>query len=402
MIGTAHVIRADARHLPIASDSVDLVITSPPYYGLRSYQDNGSHYTGQIGSEPTPTDYLTNLLDVTRECIRVLKISGSMWINLGDRYATGNSGDRNNGFNIRHGNAPGRQTQERSQLRSTRAHGIPTKSLVGLPWRYALACIDDLGLTLRAELIWSKPNGLPESVTDRVRRSHEQWFHFTLSPRYFSAVDEIREEFRAEHKVRGREPNSGFPGKDRHPSTDHRSPLGKLPGSVWEVATEPLRAPDHLGIDHYAAFPTEWPKRIIRGWSPAGVCRECGEGRRPIGDRESETLSKTGGHITAVPDKPDGREGTRKALRVSITDYVCACPQPTAPTTPAVILDPFGGTGTTALVAKALGRTGITVDMSADYCRYAQWRTNDRNELAHALDLPRLPTPDSEQLALFP
>jgi hypothetical protein len=73
--------------------------------------------------------------------------------------------------------------------------GRPQKSLIGIPWRYALRCIDDLGLILRAEVIWSKPNGLPESVTDRVRRSHEQWFHFTLQPRYFSAVDEIRETY---------------------------------------------------------------------------------------------------------------------------------------------------------------------------------------------------------------
>jgi DNA modification methylase len=259
----------------------------------------------------------SSLLEVTRECLRVLKPSGSLWVNLGDKYS--GAQQQSSG---RESSVSSSEYWKRTNPKTT---GVKAKSLYGIPWRYALACIDDLGLILRAEVIWSKPNGLPESVTDRVRRSHEQWFHFTLEPRYFSAVDEIREGYEAEHKVRGREPNSGFPGKDRHPATTERSPLGKLPGSVWTIPTEPLRVPDHLGIDHFAAFPTEWPKRIIRGWSPEG--------------------------------------GT--------------------------VLDPFGGTGTTALVAKALGRHGISVDMSADYCRLAGWRTNDRDQLAKVLGIEK-------------
>ena len=91
----------------------------------------------------------------------------------------------------------GRRREDVGRSTTLRRLGVRAKSLIGIPWRYALACIDDLGLILRAEVIWSKPNGLPESVTDRVRRSHEQWFHFTLAPRYFSAVDEIREEHAA-------------------------------------------------------------------------------------------------------------------------------------------------------------------------------------------------------------
>jgi DNA modification methylase len=316
-LGTAQVIRANSRSLPLSDDSVDLVVTSPPYFALRSYQDGGEHYAGQIGDEPTPAEFVASLLEVTRECLRVLKPSGSLWVNLGDKYS--GAQQQSSG---RESSVSSSEYWKRTNPKTT---GVKAKSLYGIPWRYALACIDDLGLILRAEVIWSKPNGLPESVTDRVRRSHEQWFHFTLEPRYFSAVDEIREGYEAEHKVRGREPNSGFPGKDRHPATTERSPLGKLPGSVWTIPTEPLRVPDHLGIDHFAAFPTEWPKRIIRGWSPEG--------------------------------------GT--------------------------VLDPFGGTGTTALVAKALGRHGISVDMSADYCRLAGWRTNDRDQLAKVLGIEK-------------
>ncbi|MEK9724720.1 MAG: site-specific DNA-methyltransferase, partial [Rhodospirillaceae bacterium] len=138
------LVRGDAVSLPLADESVDLIVTSPPYFALRSYTDGGEHYDGQIGSEDTPAAFLEALWAVTAECKRVLKPSGSMWVNLGDKY-----GD---------------------------------KSLMGLPWRYAIGCIDNLGLILRAEVVWSKPNGLPESVTDRVRRSHEQWFMFTKEP----------------------------------------------------------------------------------------------------------------------------------------------------------------------------------------------------------------------------
>src|SRR5690348_17860117 len=88
-VGTAQVIRANSRDLPLADNSVDLVVTSPPYFALRSYQDGGEHYAGQIGDEPTPDEFVSSLLEVTRECMRVLKPSGSLWVNLGDKYAGG-------------------------------------------------------------------------------------------------------------------------------------------------------------------------------------------------------------------------------------------------------------------------------------------------------------------------
>ena len=340
-LGTATVIRANARDLPLADNTVDLVVTSPPYFALRSYQDGGEHYAGQIGDEPTPAEFVDSLIEVTRECVRVLKPSGSLWVNLGDKYsATSSPGPQSQKSTMN-----GRHKGVDDVLPRRISPGAPPKSLIGIPWRYALRCIDDLGLILRAEVIWSKPNGLPESVTDRVRRSHEQWFHFTLNPRYFSAVDEIREP----HLMTGKAIPStrlldatgqGSAGSNigaRGWTGDDANPLGKLPGSVWTIPTEPLRVPDHIGIDHFAAFPTEWPKRIIRSWSPEG--------------------------------------GT--------------------------VLDPFGGTGTTAMVAKALGRHGITIDMSADYCRLADWRTNDRNQLAKVLGLDKIEQQDPDQLDLF-
>jgi DNA modification methylase len=424
------VIRADSRHLPLAGDTVDLVVTSPPYFALRSYQDGGEHYDGQIGDEPTPAEFLDALLEVTRECVRVLKPSGSLWVNLGDKYSNG--GRTSYDITDLNGNRGGVRTPD----------GFRPKTLLGIPWRYAIRCIDELGLILRAEVVWSKPNGLPESVTDRVRRSHEQWFHFTLEPRYYSAVDEIREEH-------ARSWGAGSNGGTRPAMVGASSqydglagsapnPLGKLPGSVWEIPTEPLIVPEHLGVDHFAAFPTEWPRRIIQGWSPAGVCVECGEGRRTarsgawhfqtpghdVGRRalqkaidagvtadivgtEYGTKTKAGDNTSDGPRNVHptvfrlagdfgitrlAASAAMAATKRALGGHVCACPEPTAPTRPGVVLDPFGGTGTTALVAKALGRHGISVDMSADYCRLAEWRTNDPAQLAKAARRPFKPS----------
>ena len=348
MSGSAQIIRGDALALPIADGTVDLIVTSPPYFGLRSYQDGGEHYDGQIGDEATPDEFIDALIAATAEMVRVLKPEGSIWVNLGDKYNAYN-GNRGDGQIQDNGPRPSLPTGSGLDVKDIRP-----KSLIGVPWRYAIRCIDELGLILRAEVIWSKPNGLPESVTDRVRRSHEQWFHFTIQPRYFAAVDEIREphvdgtrglsweqrkavgSFTGLRDVHGAR-NSDVVGKD---SSKVGHPLGKLPGSVWTIPTQPLIVPDELGVDHFAAFPMEWPRRIIRGWSPSG----------------------------------------------------------------GIVLDPFGGTGTTATVAKALGRIGISVDLSSDYCRLAQWRTNDPGELTKAAERPKpkpVIVPDGQEV-LFP
>jgi len=314
------IIRGNALSLPLADASVDLIVTSPPYFGLRSYQDAGEHYAGQVGNEPSPTEFIDALIVATAEMVRVLKPSGSIWVNLGDRYAGGGMGGSAPDGPQR--NLSGQTASERRELRRL-PPGFRAKSLIGVPWRYAIRCIDDLGLILRAEVIWDKPNGLPESVTDRVRRSHEQWFHFTTWPRYFANVDHLRETPSGYH--RGPVAIAQIPGQRRRAMLHTSNPLGKLPGSVWRIPTQPLKVPESLGIDHFAAFPMEWPRRIIQGWSPVG----------------------------------------------------------------GVVLDPFGGTGTTALMAKTLGRQGISVDMSADYCRLATWRTNDPSQIAAAMQVDK-------------
>ncbi len=387
---TCAVIRHDARTLPLEDGSVDLIVTSPPYFALRSYRDDGEHFDGQIGSEDTPDLFLDALDECMVEWGRVLKPTGSVWINLGDKYAGsgGNDGQLKRGGVANPGTDVG---LERSTF------GFRTKTLMGLPWRFAIRQID-AGWILRAEVIWDKPNSLPESVTDRVRRSHEQWFHMVKEPRYFSGIDEIREP----QKTLGErhEGSSGWNGADGTEAArgfDHRelSPLGRLPGSVWTIPSEPLLIPDDtrklLDLpDHFAAFPQEFPRRIITGWSPTGICTVCGEGRRPVVDgtpmevapSKRRSAVKANGEVsrTAIG-------GTMtKAPEATITGYACSCwssdeagsipsvkgREPAARS--AVVLDPFGGTGTVAGVARTLGRFGISNDLSESYNRLAIWR----------------------------
>ncbi len=272
---------------------------------------------------------------------------------------------------------------------------------------------------------------------DAVRRTHSVWFHFTKEPRYFSGIDEIREaEGRAPRlngdrdrlggEVWNSEEAVGQTGSGRFASSAYLpNPLGRLPGSAWRIPSQPLLIPDDTRqaldlSDHFAAFPQEWPRRIITGWSPIGICTVCGEGRRPVVEASHYDVSRpqyrralelveqhglTAEHVEAVRavgviDSDAGQirsggtwtsESGRLAAEAkavlggyyrelcgsgaaSLTGYACACPTPDAPTTPAVVLDPFGGTGTVAGVARTLGRYGISNDLSESYNRLAIWR----------------------------
>jgi hypothetical protein len=282
------------------------------------------------------------------------------------------------------------------------------KSLLDLPHRYAIRCMDELGLILRAEIIWHHVNGLPESATDRVRRAHSAVFHMTVRPRYYAAVDEIREPHQPQSIARTHRnrfapdlSQAGVGSPNTLNPADACNPLGKLPGSVWDIPSQPLTVPAHLGVDHFAAFPMELPRRVVLGWSPPGVCTACGEGRRPV------TVTSLGRFERHTPACGAGNHGTsgstlgHRGPSATITGYACACPQPDAPTRPAVVLDPFSGTGTTALVASAYGRIGIGVDLSGDYCRLAAWRTTDPGERAKALEVPKPPPVPDGQASLF-
>lgn len=481
MTGAA-LLRADSLALPIADRSVWLSISSPPYFALRSYQDGGEHYGGQIGSEPHPNDFLRALWRVYDEVWRTLRDDGSAFVNLGDKYA--GSGGHNNaalmntqgtGASTLSNRGPSldrmsvavqrardvaRTTPRKASRRSApdrynQAADVLAKSLMGLPWRFAMGLIDPVQYRnpidpppsdcwhedqpcgacrpgswpqwiLRAEVVWSKPNGMPESVTDRVRRSHEQWFHLVKTGRYYTALDELREpQKHLDHPQVGKSNHLArqWSDDDARAETSHGSlagqvrlldPRGRLPGSVtvmddvplevppevwaalgaddsatvWSVPSEPLIVPDHIGVDHFAAFPQEWPRRLIVGWSPPGVCTVCGDGRRPTVDKAATGQPRgqtVGDQYQRVRSAVTGGDPTATDVSYTITGYACACPTPDAPTTPATVLDPFGGTGTTAMVARALGRFGVHVDLSADYLRLARWRVFDSGHAAKSV-----------------
>ena len=421
------LIRGDARQLPLPDASVDLIVTSPPYWSLRSYSDGGTHYDGQIGSEPDWREYLDVLVDCAREWVRVLKPTGNMWINLGDKYVANRRGPNGQSSTLTNG------AQYRNRAAPSTVTGAPDKSLLLLPHRFAIRLIDELGLTVRMDQVWSKPNGLPESVKDRTRRSHEYLFHVVKQPRYFEAIDEIREP----HDPDTLRPTKGGRGQAFHARNQSLyrasqrgyqgpNPLGAVPGSVWEVASQPLDVPDHVaharccggtkrpgcadGLDHYAAFPMNLVRPIILGWSPREVCTECGQGRRPVIATEyhklwnhtpKRTLGNADNNLESFSAK-----GRGYVVR-TITGYACDCDTADAPSTPGVVLDPFGGTACAPLVAVMAGRVGISVDRSWDYLDLlARWRTTDPRERARAAGLDadavaRIPVVHPEQGSLM-
>jgi DNA modification methylase len=417
------LVRANAIRIPLRDESVDLVVTSPPYFALRSYRDAGDHYNGQIGSEPTPQAFLEALWAVLSECWRVLKPSGSCWVNLGDKRAR-SGGHNNSGISSKstlsgNGHVGGVGKAGPQKIKATlrnapdrynqAAFGRP-KSKMLLPHRFAIGCEDGLadpegkGWIVRQDVVWSKLNGLPESVTDRCRDSHEYLFHLTKSEQYFSAVDEVREAYTPGTEARyaagfgqtkrqnGNQLTKGYDDSDGGPAA--QNPFGKLPGSVWPIASEPLIVPEavqqHYDLpDHFAAFPQELPRRIILGWSPSGICIACGEGRRPVVEKEYQP---TQGETTRRRGLMDGTADHSPLMgatghvvgntTATITGYACACPDTSAPTRPAIVLDPFAGTGTTCGVARALGRYGVGLDLSADYLRLARWRVFESGHFA--------------------
>jgi DNA modification methylase len=424
---SAVLLRGDARHLPLPDESVDLICTSPPYWSQRDYRDGGESLVGQIGSEETPQEYIAALVECTQEWMRVLKPEGSIFVVIGDKYANDAKwGGATSGKHV--AGLHGKTGIGRARVRT----GLPPKSLIGLPWWYAFECADQLGLTLRRDIIWSKTNGLPESVTDRCRTSHEYVFHFVRQARYFSAVDEIREphEMKPQRRPNGHKsrqqlgilPAQTYSTSQRDEIGVDGHPLGKLPGSVWQIASAPLFVPEHIeharccggrkqlgcedGLDHHAAYPPALARQIVLGWSPSGVCTECGDGRYPVTAVERVQLRQRDQPSRARLNREpihgmDRRAGTHVLNRSQITGYECGCPEPTAPARPSLILDPCMGTGTTLLVADVLGRAGIGIDLSADYCRLARWRTTDPGERAKALQVPKPPPVIDGQESLF-
>lgn len=314
---TIRIITADVLDglCQLADESVHCVVTSPPYWGLRDYG-----VEGQIGLEPTPQAYVGKLVEVFREVRRVLRSDGTCWVNLGDSYTSGGRAD--------YGSCAPDAKQAthvaiKSAKRAPQPPGLKPKDLVGIPWRVAFALQDD-GWWLRQDIIWSKPNPMPESVTDRCTKAHEYVFLLTKSARYAYDAEAVAEPVAPSTVGRLSQPTIGQQhGSERVPGKTNGTmkAVGSIElrnrRSVWTIATQPFAEA------HFATFPPELAETCIKAGCPAG--------------------------------------GT--------------------------VLDPFSGAGTTCLVADRLQRHGIGIEINPEYVALAERRIGgDRGGLLDLME----------------
>jgi DNA modification methylase len=320
LIGDAHHHLAQ---LPTAA--VDTIITSPPYFGLRDYG-----HPDQLGLEENVEAWVKNLTEVCHELARVLKPTGSLWLNVGDGYS------------------------------AHQREGAAVKSLLLGPARLAIALASD-GWTLRNQVVWHKPNAIPQSTCDRLSNRHELVLFLTRNPRYYFDLDAIREPAvsAAGGTSRVREahylPKSAVPYLGRAPRVNlnrglrrldvegrKSHPLGRNPGDVWSIGTAGFRGA------HFATFPPALVRRALLATCPIRVCTGCGQPWR----KSMQVVD--GRELATGPMQPD-----------------CGCGQPSRP---GVVLDPFLGSGTTALVAEQHGRDWVGVELNPEYAAMAEER----------------------------
>ena len=247
---TVQLINADARNIPLADKSVQCVVTSPPYYGLRDYGIDA-----QIGLEPTPDKYVANMVAVFREVKRVLKDDGVLWLNVGDSYC--GTGDKGEWTDPKY--ADGRNGQKVAL--NKKIDGLKPKDLIGIPWMLAFALRAD-GWYLRQDIIWAKPNPMPESVKDRCTKSHEYIFLLSKSAKYYYDATAINEPVE----------NIGKPRAFSKPGNGDRNDVGRIyepqatrnKRDVWTVTTKPYKGA------HYATFNPDLIKPCILAGAPEG------------------------------------------------------------------------------------------------------------------------------------
>jgi DNA modification methylase len=301
------ILQGDIRQIAptLPSESVHCIVTSPPYWGLRDYGVDG-----QIGLEPTPDEYVSSLVAVFRELRRVLRDDGTLWLNLGDSY----SGSGEGGGGNRKGNEHG---QHDSMIGKRGTSGLKPKDLVGIPWRVAFALQAD-GWWLRQDIIWAKPNPMPESVCDRCTKSHEYIFLLSKSARYWCDMEAIKE------------PNA---------------PCYQL---------VPLSGP---GIEGHRKHPAERNDESAIGTSPARLWNGQGRNRRDVWTVATAPYPEA--HFATFP--PD-------LIKPCI---LAGCP------VGGTVLDPFLGSGTTAQVAIETGREWIGVELNEKYIPLAEKRARN-------------------------
>jgi len=405
------LVSAHAGQIPLPDESVQCIVTSPPYWGLRKYAGEqeliwGGGERAAYGLEPTIEMYVDHTVQILRECRRVLRKDGVLFWNVGDSYAAskGYSGDLK---------PSDLQSSNRGSLRGDNTRppnrngqsGLKPKDLCLIPARVALAAQADVSVRngrkeawwVRSMIVWAKPNPMPESVTDRPTDACEHVIMLTKSERYFWDADAVREPSTGNTHSRGNG-NGGPKARDR---ADEGTYEGWADGTrkilasrnmrnVWTFPTQPYSGA------HFATFPEEIPRRcILAGTSAKGACVQCGAPWKRV-------VRASGGTIGSswVPHTADLAEGMGQAdggdIRRASATYrreelgwtpTCRCRGQHGRTRPCLVLDPFGGSGTTGRVATELNRRAVCLDIAygrtvpedaakgRDYARLADRRT---------------------------
>jgi DNA modification methylase len=343
---------------------------------------------GQLGLEKTPEEYVSKLVEILLDVRRVLRKDGTLWLNLGDSYAGSWGNYHPNSPPGKHGqrkkaterfDRPGYQGQEfLPPTANFKSDVIKAKDLVGIPWMVAFALRAD-GWYLRSDIIWAKPNPMPESVTDRPTRSHEYLFLLTKSPRYCYDADAIAEPLTRPDEGQRKTP-AKFGGADKWPQAQKQSRLhsgneylGTANGtrnkrSVWTVSTKPF------ADAHFATFPPDLIEPcILAGTSACGACAACGS----PWERDIERTPNYGRREAAYapnsePSKVDSSEWKPATIIDNGWKPTCECN--VGEVLPCVVLDPFAGSGTTGKVAIELGRRAILIEPKAEYVEMIERR----------------------------
>lgn len=437
------------RELP--DESVHCVVTSPPYWGLRDYgtgawsegrfpcdhvrtvvrtgagmEELGKQYSGggkkaaflkeikysdecpmcgavrvdhQIGLEKTPEEYISKMVEVFREVRRVLRSDGTCWVNMGDSYANfGTGGNGATGGRDKSTLTTQMPPVGTTPTKKNMPEGMKPKDLCGMPWMLAFALRSD-GWWLRQDIIWAKPNPMPESVTDRCTKAHEYLFLLSKSAKYYFDQDAIRTPYSEETKALSFE-TMEFSRRDEYKNPSHHgssftkgktaatkptvgqgeradNPLGANKRSVWNIATEAF--PEA----HFATFPTKLVEPcILAGTSEKGCCSKCGAPwERVMEDYDTGKTQKMadgwdtgeGGHGTVHREgRQAGQAGQAVIGRRTLAwSFTCKCD---AEVVPCTVMDIFNGSGTTGVVALRYGRNYIGIELNPEYAAMADRR----------------------------
>lgn len=353
-------------------ECVDMCVTSPPYWNLRDYG-----VEGQLGLEKTPEEFIKKMVAVFLEVRRVLRPWGTLWLNIGDNYASGKGSCHNPGGGEaslgKKRKADGAHPLHRGNVSDLRLSGLKAKDLCMMPARVALA-LQAEGWWLRSDIIWSKPSQMPESVTDRPTSAYEHIFLLAKSVKYFYDIDGVRvphKEVSINRMRYGWKGNlckghkmSGIANAEKM-ETCH--PSGANLRNVWTMSSQSYQGA------HFATFPEELPRRcILAGTSHKGNCAGCGMPWERIVKPSEEYAKALGGGWAEKTKEPlvHGSTFTKQPLT---RDYRTVGWQPScncnADIVPPIVLDPFFGSGTVGKVATDLGRNWVGIELNEEYIK---------------------------------